>query len=204
MSQNSKSTPIQSESAAVGESVGSGLLKASDRRRMILSSLGKGSVVAVAAGLPLRSLATNTVRCKTDGVKATPVNATVSGMQSIATSMAAQAPTSSGHGCTHYGTTGNWPTYQGQANCRGTWFSTIFGGGSNKSCSSIVAANNSTECRWVVAYLNAHPNKCCNSTYNYPYTQTEIVNMYKTAGVGGKPTRAACESFFSTHMENKA
>jgi hypothetical protein len=172
------------------------------RRRMLMSSLGKGSVVVAAASVSMHTLAGQSTRCKTSGTNNTPVvNAAVSGMQSFVGSMGATFPVSNGYGCSHYGTASNWPGYSNGTSCRSKSFSSVFGSGSTKTCGTIVA-NPTTypdECRWVLAYLNG--TKCFSTKY-FPYDSNEVKALYTANGTGGKPSRANCVAFFKTHMEH--
>ena len=178
------------------------------RRRMLLASLGKGSIIAAAAAGPISSLATQSSRCKTDGHSGGPYHATISGMQSVVQSLSNQWPVSCGYGCGHYGTASNWPGYSSSndQSCRQKVFNTIFGGSGGYTglkCKDIVSTYpSSAECRWVLAYLNADTRTCNNTKYYYPYSQSEVVALYKANGTGGQPSRTNCQTIFGLHMEN--
>ena len=178
------------------------------RRRLLLRGLGKGAVVAAAAA-PLHTLATIQTRGQTDGKNGTQVVwATVSGCQSAVGSRAPTGvPVSEGFCAGHYASKSAWPGYQAPPNkdqsiCT-VPFSSVYPGANSsnasKSCYTIVTQlPTASECRWVLAYLNA---VTCVGT-NYPYTQSELVSYYQNAGSNGNPTHAACEAFFGTYMES--
>jgi len=180
------------------------------RRRVLLSGLGKGSVVLAAASVPMHSLASTSTRCKTDGAKAPPVWATVSGCHSaVGSRIPADTHVSQGYHCSHYTTksTSCWPGYSSDprkdTSCLNKKFKDIFPGATstnaNRTCYDIVTnRQTSSECRWVTAYMNA---QTCTSKY-YPYSAREIQDFYRLAGTGGNPSRYDCETFFGSFMES--
>ncbi len=199
MSKNFQSTDSEfGEESAQGSAVQtSSLPDVSSRRRMLISSLGKGSAAVAAASIPMHTLAGQSTRCKTDGSK--PVRACISGMQSAVGSMAASWPISQGRNCSYYLDKTKWPS---QSDCTKK-FSTLFPGATttnaSMTCFDIVKTKStSKECRWVLAYLNAQT--CVG--YYYPYDVSEVKSLY-TGGVG-KPTKDVCETFFGTYMETRS
>ena len=185
---------------------GAPTLEALARRRLLLSGLGKGSVVLAAAAVPMHSLANTPTRCKTDGQKGAPVWATCSGWHSaVGSRIPADTPVSQGNSCTHYTDKTCWPGYdsnpQKDASCVNKKHKDIFGGTDTRTCYDIVKNYPTTDaCHWVVAYLNA---QTCVSK-NFPYDKNEIVAHYSNAGSSGYPSRTDCVGFFKTHMENCA
>jgi hypothetical protein len=179
-------------------------IAAQARRKMLVSSVGKGSVVLAAASVPMHTLASTTTRCKTDGVKAPVVWATVSGCHSAVGSRHTEVPVSSGHSCTHYQSKSCWPKYSAsndQSDCSKK-FKDIFGGTDTRTCFDIVTKSpTSDKCHWIVAYQNALK---CGVTNNFPYEQWEVKQLYTKAGTGGLPSRTDCVTFFKTHMESCA
>lgn len=179
-----------------------------DRRRLLLSSLSKGSVVVAAASVPMHTLASDS-QCQTDDKNRhnKHFHATASRCTSPIGSRSPSLPISQGYGCSHYqGKPENWPGYSSGTSCYNKTFKSIFkdaiGGLSDSKCKDIVNGPPTTaECRWVVAYLNAHSEKCGNLNYNYPYNQSEIKQLF--TGGGGLPDRATCQTFFGTFMETK-
>lgn len=184
------------------------------RRRMLLSGLGRGSVVLAAASVPMRSLATtySGQRTKTNGNN--PVWATVSGCHSAVGSRApAETLVSKGYGCGHYQTSkNNWIGYNSNSkndvSCVNKTFVSIFTGATStyksNTCYDIVKNHpTSPECRWVVAYLNAQ--KCyADTTKNYPYSCPEIQDMYTNPTKYGATIKTDCESFFSNFCESES
>ncbi|WP_342618732.1 hypothetical protein [Rhodoferax sp. GW822-FHT02A01] len=175
------------------------------RRRVLLSGLGKGSVVLAAASVPMHTLASTSTRCKTDGHTGQVVWATVSGCHSaVGSRIPADTPVSQGYHCSHYTQKSCWPGYnrdpRKDTSCVNKKFNDIFPGTSdNRTCYDIVKNDSSSSsCRWVTAFLNA---QTCVSK-NYPYNSSEIVTHYRQAGSNGYPSRQDCESFFGTHMES--
>jgi hypothetical protein len=178
------------------------------RRRVLLSGLGKGSVVLAAAAVPMHTLASTSTRCKTDGHTGQVVWATVSGCHSaVGSRIPADTPVSQGYHCSHYTNKTCWPGYNSDsrkdASCVNKKFKDVFPGASssysNWKCIDIVTSRStSSECRWVTAYLNA---QTCTGK-NFPYDTNEVLTHYRQAGSGGYPSRQDCESFFGTHMES--
>lgn len=181
------------------------------RRQMLLKGLGKGSVVMAAAAVPMHTLAAPCTgeRTKTkEDFNKPAVWAAVSGCHSAVGSRAPQdTPVSKGHGCSHYVTKTNWKDYNSDptkdGSCTRKTFAQIFGSGSTDKCYDIVKnKSSSTECRWVLAYVNAQ--KCYSSSMNYPYSCDEIVGMYKNPSAYGAASRTACHDFFRGYMETES
>ena len=140
------------------------------RRRALLKGMGSGAALAAAA-MPLQALATGgRKKCfhKTDWDK--PVEATISGVQSvIASGMAADIPESPGRDCTYYRDTSNWPKdFGNNAYCRGKGgaaflsdrpYYEVFGctvdSNTSKPCKDIMAQQVYPHRHWVTACLNA-------------------------------------------------
>lgn len=185
---------------------GAPTLEALARRRLLLSGLGKGSVVLAAAAMPMHSLANSSTRCKTDGIKGAPVWATCSGWHSaVGSRIPADTPVSQGHSCTHYLDKTCWPGYNADpkkdTSCVNKRHMDVFGGRDTRTCYDIVKnAPNTDPCHWVVAHQNA---QTCVSL-NYPYNKDEIVAYYRNAGFNGYPSRADCVGLFKTHLSNCA
>jgi hypothetical protein len=205
MSKNTISSSQQTN-VITTQSIGKLSADSLERRRILLTSLGKGSVVLAAAAVPMHSLASDS-QCQTDdkNVHGKHFHATASRCASPIGSKAPTLPVSCGHGCGHYKTQPtNWPGYSNRTSCRDKKFKDVFSnaGGQfrDKTCGYIVDnCPTSPECRWVLAYLNSDPEKCGNGIYNYPYAKAEIMQLWK--GGYGLPDQAACQSFFGVFME---
>ena len=176
------------------------------RRRVLLSGLGKGSVVLAAASVPMHTLAGTTTRCKTDGAKAPPAWATVSGCQSaVGSRIPTDTPVSQGYHCSHYKDKTCWPGYTPTKDnsCANSKFKDIIGASSyygNWKCIDVITkASDSDECHWLTAYLNA---QTCGMSKNYPYDKSEILNFYAYGGSKGYPAKGDCVNFFKNFMES--
>lgn len=205
MSQNANSSG-QKADVITTKSVSMLSTDALARRRLLLSSLSKGSVVVAAASVPMHTLASDS-QCQTDdkNIHGKHFHATASRCASPIGSRSPSLPVSGGYGCGHYkASPGNWPGYNNGTSCRDKKFKDVFvnanGQYKNKTCSDIVGNYpSSSECRWVLAYLNSDPQKCGNGIYNYPYTKAEIQQLWK--GGSGLPDQATCQTFFGVFME---
>ena len=180
------------------------------RRQMLLRGLGKGSVVMVAAAVPMHTLASPSTgeRTKTkEDFHKPAVWAAVSGCHSAVGSRAPQdTPVSKGHGCGHYTTKSNWKGYDSDSrkdqSCVDKRFKDVFQAGSDKKCYDIVKSQTSDECRWVLAYVNAQ--KCHTTAMRYPYSADEIIDMYKNPTKYGAKDRKGCQDFFHDYMETES
>jgi hypothetical protein len=166
-----------------------------------------------AAAVPMHSLAapcSGELTKTKDHSGKPPVVASVSGCHSaIGSHVPANTPVSVGHGCSHYTTKTNWHGYDSDpkkdGSCVNKTFRQVFGSGSTDKCYNIVKnKSSSSECRWVLAYVNAE--KCYTTGMNYPYCTTEIVDMHRNPSKygGATTTLASCESFFKDYMETES
>ena len=109
--------PIDSLSSA------SSSVSAVARRRMLLTSLGRGSAVVAAAALPLKALAATPTVTSINGIGLNaPVRCTISGMQSGVHSKETITTTCAGRKPSSY-RTGPWP---GVVNYKVANFNTVF------------------------------------------------------------------------------
>ena len=167
------------------------------RRRMLLTSLGKGSA-AVALVVPIQTLAATTI---VGGTKL----CTVSGVQSNVGSHGTKPPvTCQGNSPTFFQTLANWPGYTATPKPLATFtvdgilltnnskFSDVFPGGANTKLDAVLNTPSSDDAVWVTALLNALKN-----TFNFPYTASQVRAFYN----GGGPLKAQALAFFKDFMQ---
>lgn len=173
------------------------------RRRMLLKGAGKGAAV-LAATVPIQTLATQSV-LTFDGLHQCTVSGAMSGVHS-ATPLG--TPTCTGYSPSRYAVLSFWPNYKnpgkgidpllsvgGVSFNQATPFSTVFGGGSTTTLTSLVTNTpTSDEAVWVTALLNAFKNATVPSL-NFPYTPTQVRAFYSS------PQAAQALSFFRTYMQ---
>lgn len=199
------SEELKSSSSKKSQVSGAMAVNALERRRVLLSGLGKGSVVMAAASVPMATLAGTSTRCKTDGKNGPVVWATPSGCHSaVGSRIPVDTPVSQGHHCSHYVNKACWPGYDKDSrkdtSCVNKRFNEIFPSSSDsRTCYDIVSSDPSHKnCRWITAHLNAQT--CVDK--NYPLFHYEVVQLHTYNGSGGRPSRADCESFFGSCMES--
>ena len=168
------------------------------RRRMLLTSLGKGSA-AVALVVPIQTLAVTTI---VGGTKL----CTVSGVQSNVGSHPLGTPTiCQGNSPIFFQTLANWPGYDstpkkpvanftvdGMNFSNNSNFSDVFTNGANTKLDAVLTTPTSDDAVWVTALLNALKN-----TFNFPYTASQVRAFYN----GGGPLKAQALAFFKDFMQ---
>lgn len=176
------------------------------RRRALLKGMGSGAALAAAAA-PLPALATGgRKKCyhKNDWK---PVQATISGVQSVITSgMVANIPESPGMSCSHYKNSDNWPGDSAGKYCYGSngkkfartaLYKTVFncGGGGYNDREIRDIMNNQYDCpqrHWITACLNA-----TKFGARFSYTAKEIVDFHNNAA-----RNLDALHFFMNYQEN--
>lgn len=196
MSENLKKSEIEgAPELAVGvPPLGNLSATALARRKMLLTSLGKGSAVVAAAALPLKALAATPTVTSINGIGLNaPVRCTISGMQSGVHSKETIRTTCAGRKPSSYGTPAfpantNWP---GNLS-RTTAFNVVFPTSpeTNTLTSIIQGAPGSDNAYWIAAFLNALSGL---PVTNFPYTPTEVQGLFVT-----NPGPALL--FFKTYM----
>ncbi len=176
------------------------------RRHMLLKSLGKGSVVVAAAGIPLRSLATTGTITSVGKDGAPAVRCGVSGMMSGVHSRETLTTVCSGYSPGKYKTLSNWPNYasgnavnsvDGISFNQNTKFKALFGSGLDVGLLTIMNSySSSDEFHWITALLNALGG--APSSFYFPYTASQVRAFYMG---NGQYTAAKALEFFKTYME---
>lgn len=171
------------------------------RRRMLLSSLGKGSA-AVALVVPIQTLAATTI---VGGTKL----CTVSGVQSNIGSKPPGTPTTcQGNSPTFFQTLANWPGYSatpppptatfvvdGITLTNNSKFNEVFPGGVSTQLDKVLLNTpTSDNAVWVTALLNALKNR---SGFNFPYTPTQVRAFY----TGDPVLKVKALAFFKDYMQ---
>ena len=174
------------------------------RRKMLLTSLGKGSAVVAAVAVPMQSLAA----IGTLSITANGKRCTISGVMSAVHSNEKVTDVCTGRSPTFYKSVTNWPNYNattgnasnvvvGGGNFdQNTRFKALFGGGSNSKLIDILTnpPNIDNEFHWVTALLNGTSGSL---SANFPYTNFQVIGFYKA---GGTVQQNALD-FFIGYME---
>ena len=191
MSENLKN-PLPAAEIAKAESeqqTGANLsMTAVARRKMLLTSLGRGSAVVAVAALPLKALAALPTITSINGPGGAPVRCTISGAQSGVHSKETITATCAGRKPSSYAT-GSWP---GSVN-KSAKFNAVFTSSSvTDTLLSIIQKDPSPDdAYWIAAYLNAQTGSPAS---NFPYTPTEVVNLFNGTN------KANALIFFKTYM----
>jgi len=211
MSENLKTSLPQDVggTGAIVQSTVAGLSsRALARRQMLLKGLGKGSAVLAAATVPMHSLATTGTITNTGKGGEPAVRCGISGMMSGVHSRETFTTVCSGYSPGRYKKIENWPNYRasavdawnsvnGKSFHKTTKFSEVFGGGLAKGMLDIMNDDESSdEFHWIAALLNAVGG--APSSFNFPYTGSEVLAFYKGAG---QYTAEKALAFFKTYME---
>ena len=194
MSENPKNLmpPVELGGVESEPSAGANLsMPAATRRKMLLTSLGKGSAVVAAAALPLKALAaTPTVTLLNLGPQ---VRCTISGMQSGVHSKETITATCAGRKPSSYGPpTVTIPTLWPGSENKSAPFNVVFTSSSVISTliNIIQTDSGSDNAYWIAAYLNAQTGSPAS---NFPYTPTEVQGLFQT-----NPVNALL--FFKTYL----
>ena len=193
MSENLKKSEIEdAPELAVGEQpLGNLSATALARRKMLLTSLGKGSAVVAAVALPLKALAaTPSLTLLNLGPQ---VRCTISGMQSGVHSKETITATCAGRKPSSYGPpTVTIPTPWPGNLSKTTPFNVVFVTSPVTSTliNIIQTAPLSDNAYWIAAFLNALSGL---PVTNFPYTPTEVQGLFVT-----NPVNAL--NFFKTYM----
>ena len=193
MSENLKKSEIEdAPELAVGEQpLGNLSATALARRKMLLTSLGKGSAVVAAVALPLKALAaTPSLTLLNLGPQ---VRCTISGMQSGVHSKETITATCAGRKPSSYGPpTVTIPTPWPGNLSKTTPFNVVFVTSPVTSTliNIIQTAPLSDNAYWIAAFLNALSGL---PVTNFPYTPTEVQGLFVT-----NPVNALI--FFKTYM----
>lgn len=214
MSSNSKNSDHATPTSQENVVVQTALSDASERRRQLIKSLGKGAAV-IAAAAPIQTLAQGTVLLTNDGKICS-----VSGMQSGAHSRKPEgAATCGGYSPGWWqqekvdGTPLNWPSSVMWNNSYKTVFPNASlpllvictGSGKNEVCATgrepslweVMSYNGNGNYKshemfhWIGAWLNGFEQK-----YNFPYTSEQIKALYDDSN-----TRAAALDLIKTYLE---
>ena len=210
MSENLKKSEIEdAPELAVGEQpLGNLSATALARRKMILTSLGKGSAVVAAASVPMHSLAA----IGTLSVTASGQRCSISGTMSAVHSNQGSLPPCTGRKPSFYSSVANWPNYS-SANPNAmntvtggtggfksnTLFKILFGSGPNVSLLSILnggGGNDLDAIHWVTALLNGTSGSAAGDNTNFPYTAQQVIDLYNNPA-----RRTNALNFFITYME---
>ena len=177
------------------------------RRKMLLTSLGKGSAVVAAASVPMHSLAA----IGTLSVTASGQRCSISGTMSAVHSNQGSLPPCTGRSPNFYKFVSNWPNYSGSTNptamnvvTGGTFgFSSntkfkdngLFGSGPAVSLIDILngVGSDPDAIHWVTALLNGTSG---STAANFPYTAQQVIDFYNNPA-----RRADALHFFITYME---
>ena len=195
MSENLKKSEIEgAPELAVGvPTLGNLSATALARRKMLLTSLGKGSAVVAAAALPLKALAATPTVTSINGPGGAPVRCTISGAQSGVHSKETITATCAGRKPSSYGPPAvsiltPWPGNLKKS----TPFNVVFLSSPVTSTliNIIQTAPVSDNAYWIAAFLNALSGL---PVTNFPYTPTEVQGLFVT-----NPVNALI--FFKTYM----
>ena len=159
------------------------------RRKMLLTSLGKGSAVVAAAALPLKALAATPTVTSINGIGLNaPVRCTISGAMSGVHSKETITVTCAGRKPSSYDVTTTWPGGVSKT----TPFNLVFVTSpvTNPLLSIIQGAAVSDNAYWIAAFLNALSG---SPVSNFPYTPAEVQGLFVT-----NPGPAL--TFFKTYM----
>lgn len=180
------------------------------RRKMLLKSLGKGSVIIAASAGPIHSLAAPVTIATTGNTQCI-----VSGMGSAIHSNVTSTGTCKGSKPSGYTDPTKWPGYN-SANGKftvgtttypnTTQFKAVFGGSNNSKLTDIMAgtAGSANDRVWIAAWLNAGAgyNKPTGTTaQNFPYSPSEVVARYQSSSTGAEGN-AQSYTFFTTYLQS--
>lgn len=179
------------------------------RRKMLLTSIGKGSAVAAAVAVPMQSLAAIGTLSVTSTDRR---RCTISGVMSGVHSRETVTAVCTGRRGTFYNRVVNWPGYNAGSNPTAingitgsnssatfninTLFNvgTLFGSGIGVKLIDILTGNpNSEYYHWVTALLNG---TLGSTAVNFPYTAQQVIDLYNNP-----VKRADALAFFTTYME---
>ena len=203
MNTRNESSPKDAE--AIRDAVADRLMssQATDRRRMLLRGIGKGTAV-LAATVPLKTLAGQTLLTY-DSAHA----CSISGMHSGVHSTTPSTPTCSGYAPTWWGQPTNntpptpankWPLSGGitfNTACKDVFTKSTISVSLFKVM-NLPAYANTDERHWICAWLNAQFDDLTNAG-KFPYTGAEVLNFYKSSGA----TYADALTFFKGFMETR-
>lgn len=210
MSENLKKLEVESSSGPdTGVApIGNMPAQALARRKMLLTSLGKGAAVVGAVAVPMQSLAAiGSLSLTANGKRCT-----ISGAMSAVHSNQAPLPVCSGRMPSFYSSVKNWPRYDKQTNPlatnpvtgsgggltfnKDTIFTSLFGSGSTLTLINLLAGPTSEFTHWTTALLNGTDVSAAGNTTNFPYTAQQVIDLYNN------PARSAdALSFFTNFME---
>lgn len=168
-----------------------------ERRAMLFKSMGKGSAVLAAAGLPIHTLA-NTPTIVIEGTK---TRCSLSGMQSGMGSRMPATDTCTGKSPGYWHKPEHWTAAQSEVinlekPAKSPTFNAWFGPASSVELGNAtlyeyltsigsdrkksLKLNDTDEWHWVCAWMNAMANNVASTgVKNFPYTGPEIVQLYR-------------------------
>ena len=164
------------------------------RRKMLLTSLGKGSAVVAAAALPLKALAATPTVTSINGPAGAPVRCTISGAMSGVHSKETITATCAGRKPSSYGPpTVTIPTPWPGSVIKSASFNVVFTSSlvTSTLINIIQTDSGSDNAYWIAAYLNAQTGSPAS---NFPYTPTEVVALFNG------PQKLDALAFFKTYM----
>lgn len=209
MSDNLKITSSETQTLAKASEgrLSSALLstQALARRKMLIKSLGQGSVVVAAATVPMHSLAVIATYESTLGANDA-TRCGISGLMSGLHSKETPESRCTGYSPGSYKTQpAKWPTSNNTVNgvtvTKDTKFRKLFGG-TNYSTLLYILINypESEESHWITALLNAINSTVVTTAYfRFPYSASEVITFYKAGP--SSPTYINALSFFKKYME---
>ncbi len=174
------------------------------RRRALLRGVTKGATV-LGAGVPLKTLASQSVFTNPGKGGAPVIRCGISGMTSGVHSRGTVTSVCSGYGPGYYKNRENWPRNVNPdaacsslfARCRITVPASS--GYGQRAATLYEVMNNyssSDEFHWITAWLNAMGG--APRSWHFPYSGQQVVNFYN--GTGPYPADKALD-FFKTYME---
>ena len=181
MSENLKKSEIEDVTGPQAGALPLGNLSATAlaRRKMLLTSLGKGSAVVAAAALPLKALAATPTVTSINGIGLNaPVRCTISGAMSGVHSKETITATCAGRKPSSYGPpTVTIPTPWPGNLSKTTPFNVVFVTSPETSTliNIIQTAPLSDNAYWIAAFLNALSGL---PVTNFPYTPTEVQGLF--------------------------
>jgi hypothetical protein len=213
MSENLKKSEIESSFRPDAGVAPDGNLSAQAlaRRKMLLTSLGKGATVVGAVAVPMQSLAAiGSLSLTADGKRCT-----ISGTMSAVHSKETITATCAGRRPSYYSNVANWPNYNAATNPlatngitggggtftfnKDTKFNSIglFGSGSTLSLIDLLTSGpNSDFGHWATALLNGTLGSTAGGNTNFPYTAQQVIDLYNNPA-----KQANALFFFKTYME---
>jgi hypothetical protein len=177
------------------------------RRKMLLTSLGKGSAVVAAVAVPMQSLAAIGTTSLTNTGKRCTISGVMSGVHSRETVTAV----CTGRSGTFYSSVTNWPLYSASnptaingitGSTSGFTFNSttkfnnngLFGSGSTLTLLALLMGGPSNEYyHWATALLNG---TLGSTAVNFPYTAQQVIDLYNNPA-----KHADALAFFTTYME---